>query len=403
MPVKRRRSLQPANPYAVPQNGTEGKNSKGYRRNDRPRHASWTIEEDRVKEFMGGRENKASGFVSEPSCVSLCGVLDNGIKSPEYRNNAFSDNGRGLSAESRCNSMPADVPLRNATKNNSKTSKKSRSSGGYFFEKYIKRFRSKTPQNVNSDDSDSETSLDTSKIAQKSRSAPKQADKFINNRQDMIVFGLRGNNEYYTIGEDIVSHEIDEDTIADDLYPKRYGLSSDWSTCSVIPSVKYAEIDGEFVPHSHRILPTFYPPETPGSPPPGTVTSPLYWDDQACGFGPVDLNPGTPVTNLLSDYYEASYPCWEYDQDTLKELEWMRWSNYRVTGAGRWMGGGGSDEPVGGGICCKKMRLDALICRRCEIGVDSVHFLRFEKIKFQVSFTFGHILTRVMFFTLSET
>lgn len=357
MPVKRRRNLPSLSsvPYNIPQGNKEVQKANLHRHGcqNRQRHTSWTIEENQVKDFMPKSisENGTLGLVPERSCVSLCGMFEGDLKSPGYQSymhdreqhNMSMQGVCGFTSRSRCNSMPVDVPLHSkVSKSQRKNTKKSRSSGGYFFEKYIKRFRSRRSPDISSDESESSESENPCETLGNSRCFDKPLDKFNSNRQDMIVLNCGTKREYYMIGENYETNDYAEPD--DELYPKRYGLSSDWSASYVNPTVKSVKrSDSEFLPHSPQILPTFYEPPSPSSPPPGTVTSPLYWDD-SCGFDRLTSPANTPVSNLLHDFYEANY--WQYDgynDDTLKALENLYWSNFRVTGDGEWMNAKGPD------------------------------------------------------------
>ncbi|XP_077973792.1 protein RUFY3-like isoform X4 [Styela clava] len=367
MPIRRRRQLvqqMTSSPYSVPiqQNTNFGNNgskftTRGYRRQQRQRHSSWTIQEDCVKEFIptSMSENGPHGLATGGSCMSLCGMFEGepDMTSPGYQNltkdkyDPHSSPGqslRQLSSRSRCNSMPVDVPLRkNAGKTKrSRNSKKSRSSGGYFFDKYIKRFRAKRSQSIGSDDSSSSDSSQESLIGSEMRSSRlftnNPASKFRSNRQDMLIIssGVEGQIMYCPLDEkyDVFSNE---EVCCDELYPKRYGTSSEWSSCPLNPTISSIKTETQdYVPYSPQILPLYHVPVSPVSPPPGTIFSPVYWDENPTGFQDYEV-ANTPVTNLLSEFYEANRANHEVGDDTLKALEQLYWCNFRVTSDGDWL------------------------------------------------------------------
>lgn len=378
MPVRRRKPVsQTTLPYTIP-NQENNENflryprhtSKSYRRQQRQRHSSWTIQEDVVKQFIptsisehGYHRGLADNY--EGSCISMCGLFESNSDTncPEYQTKESAKRSESKTRtvpskmpesvpRSRCYSMPVDVPLRkNAGK--AKKSKKGRSSGGYFFDKYMKRFRAKRSPSLGSDglkspEEKQEAVPGDFEMKEVCDVAKNLLKNFRSNRQDMVITESQDANhklqyqdvdrKYQYNDSDMYGDGVFADDANDDLYPIRYGTSTKWGSHPANPSVPairnedYPAIPPSYSNSSITIQVTATPLSPP---PPSSVFPPLFWGDATHGPREGYL-PTSPVPSM-SDCFESNCCYSDSNSVTLKAMETLYLCNFRVSVDGEWL------------------------------------------------------------------
>lgn len=243
-------------------------------------------------------------------------------------------------------SNPVDVPLRNKKSLNRKNC---RSSGGYFFDKYMTGFLSKKnvfdenvihkskSDNCRIDENNNGTMECEMQEIEDSNHSP--VKNFKSNRQDMLI-------QEQSQSLDSISSPFDNFTETDDdLYPSRIGMSRTWTAYCISPEVlcykpshpTSLNINGN---RSEQIEPSLGAEEEnmPLSPLYFTVfppsSSPLVWGD----VYPTQVEDYSPVSSPLSmDCYESHCSYSDSNSVTLKAMETLYLCNFVVSVNGDWL------------------------------------------------------------------
>ena len=247
--------------------------------------------------------------------LSFCGVIPSHDCEIDIRKSVDFDSCN--SDVSRFSSAPIPVPLRESRKRKSNL----RSSGGYFFDKYMKRFRAK--YDAQKSLSYSET-IDELKVSQFHK---KKMLKVHSNRDDLVW--CRGSWEECGLLDEVCL-SIDDSLSDDDLYPLRYGTSSEWSLQLPCNPNNSATSESEVLKVDANNL--------VGNEVSSVFPSPLcFWGDASGGIYSDFCNElASPVPSLT----DAGGPACRYsdsNSETLKAMETLYLCNFQVAVEGDWL------------------------------------------------------------------
>nr|CAB3265827.1 ZF(FYVE)-7 zinc finger (FYVE)-7 [Phallusia mammillata] len=223
-------------------------------------------------------------------------------------------------------SSPIPVPRRSGTKR--KTS--SRSSGGYFFDKYMKRFRAKYGSRSR------KSSATESEASEDMKSEKQVIINITSNRQDMVCDENVERIFYDTIHQHDGNNELDS-YHQDDLYPLRYGSSAKWdaqiatvprsatkdSGCGTVTSSDISEIQRK---DEYLTLSSVFP-----------ASPQRFWGDAS--FNDLDEMYAQPVSPVpsITDGAEVSCRYSDSSSETLKAMETLYLCNFKVAIEGDWL------------------------------------------------------------------
>ncbi|XP_076819097.1 protein RUFY3-like isoform X2 [Clavelina lepadiformis] len=222
-------------------------------------------------------------------------------------------------------SSPIPVPMREPKKR--KTS--NRSSGGYFFDKYMKRFKAKYGSRNRTNSIGEDKVLSEAQSNKKTREM-KQAMKLAirSNRQDMVFDERR---EHALAPKKVKQDDEKNGLTEDDLYPLRFGMSDQWDTqLQLVPKnsmaspsdINLCEQLNEDQLASFSVFPS---------------SPPTFWGDANSGeMDNVFAQPVSPVPSL-TDGADASCRYSDTNSETLKAMETLYLCNFRVTVDGDWL------------------------------------------------------------------
>ena len=291
---------------------------------------------DKVKE--GKTSSKSVSEVAE-SCViprslsvqeesssnwklSFCGVLlsENEDDKPDDYTSLTPSNYQIPSANStECSSPPIPVPIR---KESRKRKSNFRSSGGYFFDKYMKRFQAKYAPHSSLGHSET---IDELKVSQfnKEHKNEERVFKMRSNREDLVCCPSSTLDVRY---EESSFGSMDSFS-DDDLYPLRFGTSSQWA--SNLPSGSWNTItdlenSGSFAEEDvSSVFPT---------------SPPCFWGDASSNYNWSNTYAAlaSPVPSI-TDAGEVACRYSDSNSETLKAMETLYLCNFRVAVDGDWL------------------------------------------------------------------
>jgi len=217
-------------------------------------------------------------------------------------------------------SSPIAVPRRKGNKQKSNN----RSSGGYFFDKYMKRFRAKYGRSRTTSTTDSEASDDLK--------TDKPVFSVRSNRQDMI-FDENVQRVYYDSTPFTKSSSILVEK--DDLYPLRYGTSFLWEPQVVPRSSTYDSGCGTVTSFNsdgtetqqredYMVVSSVFP-----------SSPPKFWNESS--YNDLDDVYAQPLSPVSSACDSAACRYSDSNSETLKAMETLYLCNFKVAVQGDWL------------------------------------------------------------------
>ena len=280
-----------------------------------------------ITHSVSAAEESTSGWK-----LSFCGVLSSSAQDLDKNSDAFDHSFSNLSipkssscqipaCEVESQSSPIPVPIRKGSR---KRKCNFRSSGGYFFDKYMKKFQER--YNSNQSLYHSET-IDELKVSQ-------FHDKLTT--EVPMRFPMRSNREDLVCSQPIaMNSQCDEfscssmDSLADDdLYPLRFGTSSQWS--SQCPKAPHNSTTGVDCVSSEGNVGSDISTVFPTSPP-------CFWGDASSNqWDDIYAHPVSPVPSI-TDSGEGSCRYSDSNSETLKAMETLYLCNFKVAVDGDWL------------------------------------------------------------------
>ena len=265
--------------------------------------------------------------------LSLCGVLSSSFQEDDKHSDSFEQSVASYYSKSsilksndcqvsknedkpRSLTSPIAVPIRKGSR---KRKSNFRSSGGYFFDKYMKRFQEKYSSQRPLCHSET---IDELKVSQFNDETKTEVMKFQmrSNREDLVCCHPMLQKADC---QEFCCKSFQQPT-SDDLYPLRFGSSSKWSSQVFNSTHNSAAGNYDF---SEGINSSSVFPSSP----------PCLWGDASCNeWDEIYAQPVSPVPSV-SDAVEGSCRYSDSNSETLKAMETLYLCNFKVTVDGDWL------------------------------------------------------------------
>lgn len=262
--------------------------------------------------------------------LSFCGVLSTSSSQIDKHADSF-DESCPMQKSSSCQipsnskdesvTPPIPVPMRKGSR---KRKSNFRSSGGYFFDKYMKHFQEKYASQRSLCHSETIDELKVSQFNNEMKTeVPVMRLAMRSNREDLVC---RQPMPLNSECQQFCCSSLDS-LASDDLYPLRFGSSSVWS--SLVPNAPWNSTANNHEPDEVCSGANFSS-VFPSSPP-------CFWGDASSErWDEIYAQPVSPVPSI-SDAAEGSLRYSDSNSETLKAMETLYLCNFKVAVDGDWL------------------------------------------------------------------